>query len=284
MAESGFPLAGAPDPDLDQALFQLGRRLAYPVMPDIASRVRASLEAESKPARPRVPITHLPERQVWLAAACLLIAILAGLALFPEARTAIADRLGLRGVVIRWIDEEAVPEPSPIGTPLQLGRLVTLDEAQAAADFSVLMPTAPGFAMPSEIYIAGEDQGTMLSFVYPAAPGLPASDETGVGALLTQFQGEPERGLIEKGLAGDSVDPETHLEPITVNGQPGFWISGAPHAVFFVCFDVGECREERYRLAGNVLLWERDGMTLRLESALSRDEALAVAESVLPAD
>jgi hypothetical protein len=280
MAESRVPLAGASDPELEQALFDLGRRLAYPVTPEIASRVRANIEAAAK-AHPRpTPIMRFPRRRIWLAAACLLLAILAGLALFPEARTAIADRLGLRGVVIRWIDEAALPEPSPIGTPLQVGRQVTLDQAQEAVDFPVLVPTAEELAVPGEIYLAGEGRSAMISFVYPTAPGLPATNETGVGALLTQFRGEPERGLVEKGLAGEAVDPETHLEPVTVNGQPGFWISGAPHGVFFVCFDGGECREERYRLAGNVLLWERDGMTLRLESALSRDEALAVAESV----
>jgi hypothetical protein len=108
---------------------------------------------------------------------------------------------------------------------------------------------------------------------------LPVSDETGVGALLTQFQGEADRNLIEKGLLDDGAE-ETHLEAVMVGGEPGFWINGAPHAFFFVCYDAGECRQERYRLAGNVLIWEQDGVTLRLESALTREDALAVAESV----
>ena len=124
----------------------------------------------------------------------------------------------------------------------------------------------------------------MISFVYPAGPALPASDETGVGALLIQFQGEAERNLIEKGLRNDEGVMETRLQSVTVGGEPGFWISGAPHGFFFVCYDAGECREERYRLAGNVLLWEQDGLTLRLESALSLDDALTIAESVRAPD
>ena len=199
--------------------------------------------------------------------------------LFPEARNAIADRLGLQGVLIRWVDEVPTPQPSQVGAPLLLGRPVTLDEAQAAVDFPVRIPTAAGFDAPHEIYLLDQDEGAMVSFVYPAAPGLPASDETGVGALLTQFRGEADRGLIEKGLPDDGAQ-ETHLEAVTVGGEPGFWISGAPHGFFFVCYDVGECRQERYRLAGNVLLWEQDGVTLRLESALSLEDALAIAESV----
>jgi hypothetical protein len=218
-------------------------------------------------------------RELWLAAALLLIAIASALVLFPEARNAIADRLGLRGVLIRWVDELPSPEPSQVGAPLLLGRPVTLDEAQAAVDFPVRVPTAAGFDAPGEIYLLDQDQGAMVSFVYPAAPGLPASDETGVGALLTQFQGEADRGLIEKGLQ-DVGAQQTELEAVTVGGEPGFWISGAPHGFFFVCYDVGECRQERYRLAGNVLLWEQDGVTLRLESAISLEEALAIAESI----
>jgi hypothetical protein len=146
-------------------------------------------------------------------------------------------------------------------------------------DFPVRVPAAARFDGPQEIYLLDEDQGPMISFVYPAGPGLPASDETGVGALLTQFRGEADRDMIEKGLLNDSAH-ETHLEAVTVGGQQGFWISGAPHTFFIVCYDAGDCRQERYRLAGNVLIWELDEVTLRLESALPREEALAIAESV----
>jgi hypothetical protein len=51
-------------------------------------------------------------RQIWLIAALLLIVIAGGLVLFPEARNAIADRLGLGGVLIHWVDEVPTPEPS----------------------------------------------------------------------------------------------------------------------------------------------------------------------------
>ncbi len=218
-------------------------------------------------------------RAAWLVAALLLIAIAGGLVLFPEARNAIADRLGLQGVQIRWVDDAPTPEPSRVGAPLLLGRPVSLDEAQEAVDFPVRVPAAAGFDGPQEIYFLDEDQGPMISFVYPAGPGLPASDEIGVGALLTQFRGEADRDMIEKGLLNDGAQ-ETHLEAVTVGGQQGFWISGAPHAFFIVCYDGDDCRQERYRLAGNVLIWELDGVTLRLESALPREEALAIAESV----
>jgi hypothetical protein len=161
-----------------------------------------------------------------------------------------------------------------------LGRPVTLDEAEKIVDFSILVPTAAGFDAPDDIYLLDEGAGDMVSFVYAARSGLPASDSTGVGALLTQFRGEANRNLIEKGLVDDEGDLETRLEAVTVGNGPGFWISGTPHGFFVVCSGVGECREERYRLAGDVLLWEQDGLTLRLESSLSLEDALTIAESV----
>jgi hypothetical protein len=280
MPESHTPLAAFSSAELEQALRDVGPYIAYPVTPDLTSRVRAALHDEIVPAPRAAPISPLPRRRaLWLAAAAILV-LVGALALFPQMRTAIADRLGLSGVQIRWLEEAPTPNPSPVGTPLMVGRPVTLHEARAAVDFPLLLPGHQSVSGPNEIYLLGIGDDAMVSFVYPASPELPASDETGVGALLTQFQGSAGRDLIAKGLYATGEDPETRLESVTVNGEPGFWISGAPHGFFLVCHDDGDCREERYRLAGNVLLWERDGVTLRLESALPKDEALAIAASV----
>jgi hypothetical protein len=284
---------GATDHELEHALTVLGRHIAYPATPDIASRVRSALEIDATDHHAPISGAHrglLPpfliprSSRLAFVAVCLLVVIVASLALFPDIRTAIADRLGLRGVQISWLNEAPSPPPTPVGAELKLGRPVTLAEAQAAVDFPVLAPTAAGFAAPQEIYVAGAGADAMVSFVYPATPDLPAASETGAGALLTQFAGRSERSLIEKGLHGpsESGDPETLLEPVNVRGEPGFWISGAPHAVFFVCSGAGECRQEPYRLAGDVLLWEYEGVTIRLESGLPREAALAIAESVRP--
>ena len=317
-----IPLSALSDAELEQWLIELGPHL-FPSTPDLATQVWERLESVAlTPTSALTPLPPSPvgdrrggtqqlpsprsegrragdegyswrerrtwaagsdTRTLWLIAAILLIAIAGGLVLFPEARNAIADRLGLPGVLIRWVDEVPAPEPSQVGAPLRLGRQVTLDEAQAAVDFPLRIPTAVGFDPPDEIYLLDKDYSAMVSFVYPAAPGLPASDQTGVGALLTQFRGEADRGMIEKGLPDDGAQA-THLKAVSVGGEPGFWISGAPHAFFVVCYGAGDCRQEWYRLAGNVLLWEQDGVTLRLESALSLEDALAIAESVPAAE
>jgi hypothetical protein len=275
MTEPRLSWSNLSDRDLEMALRNLGDAVAYPATPELASRVAARLARDPAPRTSRLGALAVEKR--WLAAALVLLAIGVGLLLVPQVRTAIADRLGLSGVIIRW--EETSPAATPVGARLMLGRPVTLAEVDAAVDFPVLVPTASGFANPPEIYVMGEGESAMVSFVYPARPGLPTA--TGdIGALLTQFRGQVNRNLIEKGLHGDDTGDETQLERVLIEGSPGFWISGAPHTFFFVCPVAGECREERYRLAGNVLLWERDGLTLRLESALTRDEAIVVATSL----
>lgn len=279
MAERPFRLAEAPDPVLEQAVADLGRDLVFPPTPDIAGRVADTLRAEPTPPVPIQPT--LLWRRGWLAAAMILLLIAAGLLLFPGVRTAIADRLGLPGVEIRWFESEPTPVPAPDVSSLGLGRSVTLNETRETAPFPIAVPSLPGFADPRQVYLRGAGDTAMVSFVYPAFADLPGGEVPGVGALLTQFPGSTNRGLIMKGLSGLDNGQTTSIEAVTVGGNAGFWIADAPHGVLLVCNDQEEeCREERYRLAGNVLLWEDDGITLRIESALSREEALAIAESM----
>jgi len=65
------------------------------------------------------------------------------------------------------------------------------------------------------------------------------------------------------------------LEPVTVApGVPGFWLASEPHVVFF--------GDSSPRLAGNVLVWVRNGVTFRLEgSDLDEKTALRLARSIL---
>ncbi len=281
MAEPRSPLAEAPDTALEQALRALGPEIAFPPTPDLAARSSGMLTTAQPPSANRVSRLRSSQRR-WLAAAAILLLIAGTLLAFPEARTAIADRLGLRGIHLRWVEELPTPEPAPVGALLLLGDRVSLDEAQEAVSFSLLIPEQEGFADPPEVYLWRSGDEAMVSYVYPAGPELPAGEFSDAGALLTQFRGSTERAFIEKGLRNDDGQLQTRLEAITVAENPGFWIAGAPHGMFLVCENrnSGDCREERYRLAGNVLIWEVDGVTLRLESALSRAEAIAIAASM----
>ena len=291
---------------LEERLEELGRHVAFPPTPDLAGTVRRRLDGAGAPRRPVTPAR--PARWRLLAVAALaLVALGAGILLAsPGARAALADRLGLRGVEV--VHVPAVPSPPPTARPaagttplaapsatatpspvvsrppaagqplgawLGLGQPVAgLAAARARVPFQVVAPTLPELGSPDAVYVGDGPSGPRISLVYGARPGLPPATETGVALLLTQFRGGVEPGVVYK-----SVGPETRVEETRVEEGAAFWIAGAPHLVMFRGPD-GGIHEDRLRLAGNVLLWERGELTLRIEGAMSRDAALRVAASV----
>lgn len=266
----------ASEADLDAALRRLGRTVAYPPTPPIAAAVQRRL-AEPRPQRgpPIVPLFRMSwaTRIAALAAVALLL-IAAGLVgVSPEARRAVADRLGVRGVDVRHVPTAAVvtpPRGASAGERLALGEPMTLAGAAGRVQFRVLSP-GPELGPPDAVYVGEPPAGGQVSFVYEAAPDPSKANETGVGLLLTQLRGDLEPAFLRKGLG-----PGTRIEYLTVDGEEAVWIEGEAHLFYYQDAN-GEIRDESLRLAGNVLLWQRQEVTLRLEGAHSRDEALRIA-------
>jgi hypothetical protein len=242
---------------LELELRELGRELVFPPAPDVAPRVAERLRAE--PPRRRL----LPRRRLVLALAALAVALAAALAV-PPVRSAIWDLIGIGGVTIERVEE--LPRVTPSGD-LRLGPEVSLAEARRAATFPVRTPDPDEWGAPDAVFLSTSVPGGRVSLLYGSARN--------VRLLVTEFRGTIEPGLVKKALGG-----ATRVEGVTVRGVPGFWLSGAPHAVVFRDAN-GEIREDQYRLAGNVLLWVAGGVTYRLEGALGRDRALEIAESLL---
>jgi hypothetical protein len=206
---------------------------------------------------------------VLLLAAAVLVAS-------PGTREAVARRLGLRGVGVQI---GGPPPPTVTTTPgsrldLGLGERVTLAEARRRVGFPVLVPAAAGLDRPDAVFVnQAVPAGGRVDLVYRARTGLPASSFTDAGLLITEFRGQLEPDFLKK-VAGAGM-----VQVVTVGGEPGYWFSGEPH--FFSYQDsAGQFREERTRLAGNTLIWERGDLTLRLEGQLSKEEALRIAESM----
>ena len=70
-----------------------------------------------------------------------------------------------------------------------------------------------------------------------------------VRLLVSQFQGSERIELVKK-----LVEPRTMITPVTVAGQQGYFLSGATHFLYLAPTDL--IRDERVRLARNVLLWQ----------------------------
>jgi len=241
-------------PELELALRDLGAGLDWPAEPELAPRVLAGLRRE--PERRR----RMPRRALVIALAVAAVAIAAVFAV-PQTRAAVLEFFHLRGVTIERVPElPTVSVQSGLGT--FLGERVSLDEARRRAGFDVVVPARLG--EPDDVYFQRSPPGGMVSLLY--------GSRENPSALVTQFAATVDEVIFKK------VAPGTTVEPVTVGGQPGYWIQGAHY--FTYCDRQGEMRTEQVRLAGNVLLWERAKSTLRLEADVSKDEALRIAESV----
>ncbi|HEX2088790.1 MAG TPA: hypothetical protein VHI54_02485 [Actinomycetota bacterium] len=270
--------------DVERVLTEVGSVLDWPTEVDLAVAVGNRLKAEAQPAGLRSRIGGVwrdafrpirSERSRWQLAAAAAVAALvlfsAVLALSSGARTAVAEWFGLRGVEIRETPASPRAPIRTVGEGLDLGRPVAIQVAEGIAGFRLQVPRMlgrPDLVFVRPLSLAGNE----VFLVYESRPGLPESSESGVGVLLSEFRGELETASIRK------VAEFTQVSFVRVNGNPGFWIEG-PHQVVYLDPDRRAVEPTR-RLAGSVLLWEQDGITFRLESALSLKRALEIARSV----
>jgi hypothetical protein len=86
------------------------------------------------------------------------------------------------------------------------------------------------------------------------------------GLLLFEFESNAGAALIKKAALGSA-----HVEYVDVGGEPGIWI-GARHSVYLPGGPP--------HVSGHALIWQHGLLTLRLEAAVGRDRALAIARSV----
>ena len=252
------------DLDLETRLRALAADAEFPPTPGLAGAVHARLAASPQVA-PSVAWLRR-RRLVALALAAALLVPAAAVAAVPGARHAVLDWLGLRSVRVERVPTTPRPPsgstaPAPLGG---LGRRATLGAARARLDFPVRIPAALG--PPPRVYLGDAPPGGRVTLVYPAGPSRRR-------VLITEFRGSKTQVYLLK-----SLGPGTTIQRVRVGGAPGAWLAGHPHA--FIYADArGVIRQESMRLAGSVLLWERDGVVLRLEGATSKASAVRIASS-----
>jgi hypothetical protein len=253
------------DSDIEQRLVVLGTHLRYPVTPDVAGAVRAQLEQAPAHGRRSARLFIRPVLLYPILAALVLLGSL--LALSPEARSAVATWFQLTGV---QIEVRQLP-PGPLGRTLNLGTRDTLAGAQSSVPFHISLPPA-AFGEPNEVYVGNRPQmGPSISLVYRARRGLQIASTTGAGLLITEFRA--------RFWDAKMVPASTSIEPVRVNGDVGLWLSGTPHALFYIDLH-GRLLHDTGRLAGNALLWQHGTVTMRLEGRLTPDRALSIAQSM----
>ncbi len=91
--------------------------------------------------------------------------------------------------------------------------------------------------------------------------------------LVMEFPGTSDIDYLRKMLR-----PGTTIEPVTVGGRPGYWISGEPHELLYLAPN-GDVVDEPARLSSNVLAWNDGDLTYRIEGARDLATAQRIAAS-----
>jgi hypothetical protein len=282
MSDQPMRLATLDDAGLESVLRASAASIAWPTAsapgrPDIATRVRVRLVAAPPP----------PTRGAWTGWRPVRRSLaLALLALLVLAAIAAAVGLGLPGLRITLGEPPVSPPPSPssveasvtpspgsLGSGLRLGDLVALEDVERLTGVPVRLPTDPAIGPPDAVYV-DETRGNQVAFVWAASDALPATREPGIGLILMRFDGRLDDGYRQKLIGAD-----VSVEPVTVGGHRGYWVSGAAHFFFYIGKDGGLIDDGR-RWVGDALAWTDDATTYRIESALGRDATKALAESL----
>jgi hypothetical protein len=197
------------------------------------------------PARPGLTGRRRPRRLVAVLVAALLLLPAGALAL-PGPRHAILEALGLRHVTV-----ERVKRLPPARDP-HLGERTPLGAVPHAAGFVPLVPAALG--APDRAYVNQQ----IVTYVYDQ-PHL----------LLAQARG----GLDSEIVLRKVLAVEDTARPVRIRGAHGVWLP-RPHLIQWVDATGPLVR------SGSALIWERDGLVVRLEGARSLADALRVARSI----
>jgi len=276
--------------ELQQELFEkqllsIAKGLDYPRTPNLAGSVTAPLTPGPSPngrgargeGRPR----FISRRLTW--SLTIILILFSSLMLIPPARAAIIEFIQIG--VVRIFRAEPTPltppneefpstmapvtaTPSPTSQPLipileSLAGDMTLEEAEQAVDYPILLPSyPPDLAQPDRIFVQEADgKMTILVWLDPQQP-----DDV---SMSLHF-------LPEGSWAIKKVNP-TLIQETTVNGQRAIWAIG-PYPLRFSNGNLDFIR----LIDGHVLIWADGDITYRLETDLSMEEAIKIAESLEP--
>jgi hypothetical protein len=265
-----------PHDDLTLALGELGERLELSATVDPVTvaigRIRSQAAFSSRDRARWRPIPRgKPGLGVAVAAAVALLAALAATLVVPGPRHAVARWLGIGGVTVTYTDRvpAAVGRTYDLGTPTSLARAI---QRADAAGWRLAAPSAAGD--PARTFV-GRPAGAVNLTWAPSAE-LPEIGDSGIGLLLTEIPATTDAGGVAKMATRGST-----IQLVRVGDEAVYWIAGQPHEVVLTDAD-GDIVHDSSRLAGNTLIWTDGDVTYRLESALDRDEAVALASTLRP--
>ncbi len=255
---------------LEKLLAVKARRLRYPPTPDMVAAVQTRIRASRR--------VHLMGGL--RAAIVLAVVILIVLSVVPQARALVAGWFQIGLIRIEPQGPSAAPSglgadgpgiagpearPSSTAESLPSGLaglsgITSLEGVEALRHAPIALPTYP------------PDLGVPDAVVYQPAFDLVVlvwradADRSRISLALFEF------------LSNDPIAKKvapTILEETTVGSAPALWLEG-PYPLRVSNGDY----EWRSLVTGRSLVWERAGVTYRLESSLPLDEVRRIAESI----
>ena len=257
--------------DFENKLRSIANGMEYPRTPNIAGSVTARLRTAT---RPRFNSKAL----VW--SLTIILVLCSSLMLIPPARAAILEfiQIGVVRIFPKSVEPNVTATPATLAPvtatsssqasnliPIldQMAGKTTLVEAQDKVEFSISLPTYPAdLGQPDYVYVQNAD-GNMVILVWldPQQPD----------KILMSLHFVPDGSWAIK-----KVDPQV-IEETKVNGNRAIWTTG-PYPLIF---PNGDIQFERL-VSGHVLIWAGLDVTYRLETDLSMEEAVRIAESLEP--
>ena len=246
---------------LQTALADLATAIDWPDTPRLSMSVAAAIRSGDR------------RSQAWRPARRGLLLGLAATLLLVGAAAAIGIALGgLR--IITGGPPPGSPLPDALVVERGFGEQTNLEVAARSLG-ALLVPDLPALGEPDHVYFDARTGAAALA--WGEREGLPADPGTGLGIVITEFRADIGPSTFEKLVEGG-----TRVEQAVVGATTGYWIEGGEHFFYFRTAD-GEVLETTIRLVGTTLMWERQGLTLRIEGAPTLADAVRIAESMAPA-
>ena len=257
--------------DFETQMGSIAGGMKYPPTPDIAGAVAAHLRGTRQPRF----VSRTVARSLVFA-----IILLVSLLFIPPVRAAVVEFIQIGIVRIFRSDPAPAPEEVPsTTTPLtatpgptipsliplleEMAGETTLGDVQKMVEYPILLPAYPAdLGEPDRVFVQdAEGFMTILVWIDPQQ-----TDQIRMSLHLI-----PEGSwAIEKGSP-------RFIQETQVNGQWAYWAVG-PYPLRLFNGDL----QYRRMIDGQVLIWEKAGITYRLETDLALEEAIRIAESLEP--
>jgi hypothetical protein len=260
------------DDELGARLQGVAPVLGWPETPDISLAVADAIRAAER--RPKSMPLHLslPSRR---RTVLLIVAAVLALAAVALAAKLVID---IGAVSVQVLPGRPTALPGTTASGGDFGRPVTLERAAAIAGFRPGMPAALG--PPEQVWVdrtrpdfPPSEEVARVAMAWPPDATLPRVHGSRYGAVLLVFEGEG------NALTKTIFEETDHYGEAIVDGRIGFWTSG-PHELELLDPSGGT---SRFLVKGNVLIWQAEGLTYRLETMLPKSEAIRLAETTGPA-